>query len=53
VILISGTVGEDVAVKCLQIGAIDYLLKERLDRLVPAVQRAIAEAETRRTRRHT
>jgi PAS domain S-box-containing protein len=52
VILISGTVGEEEAVKCLHIGATDYLLKERLDRLVPAVHRAIQEAETRRTRRH-
>ena len=51
VILISGTVGEEQAVKCLQIGATDYLLKERLDRLVPAVLRALQEAETRRTRK--
>ena len=51
VILVSGTVGEEQAVKCLQIGATDYLLKERLDRLAPAVQRAIQEAETRRTRK--
>src|ERR1700686_66707 len=53
VILISGTVGEEQAVKCLQIGATDYLLKDRLDRLAPAVQRALQEAETRRTRKHT
>src|ERR1700674_2633322 len=52
VILISGTVGEEEAVRCLHIGATDYLLKARLDRLVPAVQRALREAETRRTRRH-
>ncbi len=51
VILISGTVGEEEAVKVLQIGATDYLLKDRLDRLVPAVHRAIKEAETRRTRK--
>jgi two-component system cell cycle sensor histidine kinase/response regulator CckA len=50
VILISGTVVEEQAVKCLQIGATDYLLKGRLDRLVPAVQRALQEAETRRAR---
>ena len=50
VILISGTIGEEQAVKCLHIGATDYLLKERLDRLVPAVQRALQEAETQRTR---
>jgi two-component system cell cycle sensor histidine kinase/response regulator CckA len=53
VILISGTVGEEEAVKCLQVGATDYLLKDRLDRLVPAVERALQEAETRRIRRHT
>src|SRR6202163_1971276 len=51
VILISGTVGEEDAVKVLQIGATDYLLKDRLDRLAPAVHRAIQEAETRRTRK--
>ena len=51
VILISGTVGEEEAVKCLHIGATDYLLKERLDRLGPAVQRALQEAEARRTRK--
>jgi PAS domain S-box-containing protein len=51
VILISGTVVEEEAVRCLQIGATDYLLKGRLDRLVPAVQRALHEAETRRARK--
>jgi two-component system cell cycle sensor histidine kinase/response regulator CckA len=53
VILISGTVGEEEAVKCLQIGATDYLLKARLDRLAPAVRRAIQEADTRRRRKHS
>ena len=52
VILISGTVGEEEAVKALQIGATDYLLKDRLERLVPAVHRAIKDAEIRRTRKH-
>ncbi|MEP7309500.1 MAG: PAS domain S-box protein [Acidobacteriota bacterium] len=51
VILISGTVGDEEGVKCLQIGATDYLLKQRLDRLVPAVQRAVYEAERRRTQK--
>src|SRR6202521_2844948 len=53
VILISGTVGEEEAVKVLHFGATDYLLKDRLDRLAPAVRRALQEAETRRTRKHT
>ena len=51
VILVSGTVSEEEAVKCLHVGATDYLLKGRLDRLAPAVQRAIQEAETRLTRK--
>ena len=53
VILISGTVGDEEAVRCLHLGATDYLLKDRLERLAPAVERAIQEAETRRTRRLT
>jgi PAS domain S-box-containing protein len=51
VILISGAVGDGDAVKCLHLGATDYLLKDRLERLVPAIQRAIQEAEIRRTRK--
>ena len=51
VIMISGTVGDEEAVRCLHLGATDYLLKDRLERLASAVQRAIQEAETRRTRR--
>ena len=50
VILISGMVGDEEAVRCLQLGATDYLLKDRLERLGSAVKRAIQEAETRRTR---
>jgi PAS domain S-box-containing protein len=53
VIMISGTLGEEEAVKCLHIGATDYLLKDHLGRLVPAVQRALQEADARRTRAHT
>jgi len=53
VIMISGTVGDEEAVRCLHLGATDYLLKDRLERLVSAVERAIQEAETRRTRRLT
>lgn len=50
VLMISGTVGEEAAVKSLHIGATDYLLKYRLDRLVPAVRRAIQHAEERNAR---
>ena len=52
VILVSGTVVDEQAVKCLHIGATDYLLKQRLERLVPAVERAVEEADTRRARKH-
>ncbi len=50
-ILISGAVGEEQAVDCVLRGATDYVLKQRLDRLVPAAERALAEAEQLRKRR--
>ena len=46
-ILISGTVGEDVAVQAMRDGATDYLLKDRPARLVSAVRRALAETQLR------
>jgi len=48
-IFLSGTIGEEVAIEALKCGAIDYVLKSNLMRLVPAVKRALAEAELRRT----
>jgi PAS domain S-box-containing protein len=50
-ILISGTVGEEVAVKAMQAGAQDYVLKDNLTRLQHAVEREQREAEVRRERR--
>lgn len=50
-ILISGFLGEEQAVECIKQGASDYLLKDRLARLGTAVERAIAEATSRRTQR--
>ena len=50
VILLSGTLGEEEAVECLRQGATDYVLKQRLERLVPAVRRALQEAEEHRAR---
>jgi two-component system, cell cycle sensor histidine kinase and response regulator CckA len=50
VISLSGTLGEEEAVECLKQGATDYVLKQRLERLVPAVKRALQEAEERRAR---
>ena len=49
-ILISGTVGEDTAVEAMKHGATDFLLKDRIGRLGPAVRRALQEAEERRER---
>jgi len=49
-ILVSGTIGEDAAIESLVGGATDYVLKHRLNQLVPAVRRALAEAENRRAR---
>src|SRR5665213_2562307 len=46
-ILVSGTMGEDMAVDSLKGGATDYLLKERLPRLAPAVRRAMEEGDER------
>ena len=42
-IFVSGVLGEEVAVDTLQKGATDYVLKQRLTRLVPAMNRALAE----------
>jgi signal transduction histidine kinase len=50
-ILISGTVGEETAVESMRAGAADYLLKDNLTRLGPAVRRELREAEHRRQRR--
>jgi PAS domain S-box-containing protein len=50
-ILISGTVGEDVAVEAMKHGATDYLLKDRIGRLGAAVEHALREAEERAERR--
>ena len=45
--LISGTVGEDVAVEAMRLGAVDYLLKDRTVRLPSAVKRALKEKQLR------
>ncbi len=47
VILISGKLGEEAAIESLQKGAIDYILKDYLQRLGPAVRRALEEHEQR------
>jgi DNA-binding NtrC family response regulator len=46
-LVVTGTIGEERAVECMREGASDYLLKDRLARLGPAVTRALAEKELR------
>ncbi len=50
-IITSGTIGEETAVEALKAGASDFLVKGRLARLVPAIERETREAEGRRARR--
>jgi PAS domain S-box-containing protein len=49
-IFVSGTMGEEVAIEALKIGATDYILKTRLSRIVPSVQRALREGQERAER---
>lgn len=50
-IVVSGRVGEDIAVDAMRAGASDYLLKGQLARLLPVITRELAEALVRRERR--
>jgi signal transduction histidine kinase len=50
-ILISGAIGEDIAVTAMREGASDYLLKDRLSRLPTAVRSAVSQATLRRENR--
>ncbi len=50
-IVISGTVGEETAVTTLKAGAHDFILKDRLARLMPALERELQDAKTRRLHR--
>ena len=50
-IFVSGTLGEEAAVDSLLSGATDYVLKDKFARLIPAVQRALREAQDQRARR--
>ncbi|MCI0747687.1 MAG: hybrid sensor histidine kinase/response regulator [Verrucomicrobia subdivision 3 bacterium] len=50
-IVASGHIGEELAVDCMKAGAQDYVMKDKLVRLVPAVERELRDAEVRRARR--
>ncbi|OFX35416.1 MAG: hypothetical protein A2W90_15495 [Bacteroidetes bacterium GWF2_42_66] len=47
-IIVSGTLGEEIAVEMLKYGASDYLLKQNLKRLIPAIEHALAEARLKK-----
>jgi signal transduction histidine kinase len=49
-IFVTGTMGEEVAIETLKIGATDYVLKSRLARLGPSVHRALRESSERKER---
>ena len=50
-IIVSGTIGESVAVAAMKAGAHDYVMKDNLARLIPAVQRELRDAAARQARR--
>jgi diguanylate cyclase (GGDEF)-like protein/PAS domain S-box-containing protein len=49
-LFVSGTIGEERAIAALKSGAADYVLKDNLTRLVPAIKNAIRQAETVKAR---
>ena len=51
-IFVSGTIGEERAIDALKRGAADYILKDNLKRLVPAIEGALRQAEVTRARDH-
>ena len=46
-LFVSGAIGDEVAVESLKSGATDYVLKDRIAKLVPSIRRALEEAEER------
>lgn len=50
-IIVSGTIGEEVAVEAMRGGAQDYLMKDNLTRLVPAIRRELNDSDERQALR--
>ena len=50
-IIVSGTLGEELAIESLKAGATDYVLKQRLERLAPVVKRALREKQEQQLRK--
>ncbi|WP_235937506.1 GGDEF domain-containing response regulator [Marinobacter caseinilyticus] len=51
VIIVSGLIGEDVAVSAMKAGAQDYIMKNNLSRLIPAISREVREGSVRKAKR--
>ncbi len=51
IIIVSGSIGEEIAVTAMKAGANDYIMKNNLARLAPAIERELREAESRQARR--
>lgn len=51
VIIVSGSIGEEVAVEAMRLGAKDYIMKDNLRRLLPAIRRELDDAGARQARR--
>jgi diguanylate cyclase (GGDEF)-like protein/PAS domain S-box-containing protein len=52
-VVFTGAVAEDIVVNCMRYGAADYLLKDRLTRLGPAIENALSARREREAKRHT
>ena len=52
IIIISGTIGEDVAIECMRLGAQDYIMKHNMSRLCSAIARELKDAEVRSKKKH-
>ena len=53
IIIISGAIGEETAVECMRLGAHDYMMKDNLSRLCPAIARELGEAKLRGRQKQT
>jgi PAS domain S-box-containing protein len=51
VILVSGTIGEEIAIEAMRAGAVDYIMKDKLGRLGPSIRREVTDARIRRDKR--
>lgn len=52
-LFVSSIIGEDVAIESLKLGVTDYVMKDKLSRIGPAVKRALSESRERRLRQAT